>query len=408
MPTKSPARRTAGTAAALVAEARRLDGRPERAAAAAVRWVKLPDREVAAAAGAVWAQLAHPADRRQVLKTFFHARHPAALELLDLGMRDSDPRVRSWAAEFLGGLAFRDFRQDAELYPRWRDAQRGLSVEAVLRANARDFVARLRRALPHELRDESRMLIEYIRAVNVPFLAEAGLLDLLAEWISSERPEVAENALRVLSHFPVDRARLHSMLADWIREGAESTALAVLRHLPGFPLDGEFCRRTLLPAMEGRPGLRAAVLRALGRPGAAWAVDVISPRLADPSDDVVLAAAEALGQIGDRRAVPALVAALHADTSGGRRYGIAYFGLEPLTGVEYNPAHDAEWWGGWLAEFGVAHGGAKKAAKAKRGKAPAKKKAGRKKVRAKKAAPKPPARKKAARGKQRRRRKTRK
>lgn len=339
-------RRVADARTAILADAARLDGTPEAAHAAATRWMDLDPDVLVAALREAWPRLGSESDRRHILKELFLSRHPRALEVLDLGMGDADPRVRSWAAEFVGGVAFRDFRRDPEGYARWRSVHGALPLDSALRENALDFVDRLRQAVPSERREASRSLFEAVRTVNLEALGLAGLPALLEQWIASETPEIAENALRVLHRFPSDGRMMEAKLAAWIELGPEALARMVLRHVPEFGVADDFLRDRILPIARTRPALRSAALRALGRPGAVWAIDALLPWLVHEDEEAALAAAEALGGIGDSRAVPALVGAM--GTGAGRAWGISLLALAPLTGVEPAMEHTVEWWGKWM------------------------------------------------------------
>jgi predicted esterase len=49
----------------------------------------------------------------------------------------------------------------------------------------------------------------------------------------------------------------------------------------------------------------------------------------------------------DPLAIPTLIGIIDADNSYDTIYGVGYFGLSPLTGVEYSPYHDGAWWRRW-------------------------------------------------------------
>lgn len=57
--------------------------------------------------------------------------------------------------------------------------------------------------------------------------------------------------------------------------------------------------------------------------------------------------AKELGATGDPRVIPPMIAIIDADESYDTIYGIGYFGLAQVTGVEYSPFHDGAWWRRW-------------------------------------------------------------
>lgn len=341
-------KRENSVSATVAADVKRMSGKPAAALAAVSRWLALDPAAVAEGVRAAWSSVKSPADRQQLMKAVFHARHPAALEVLHLGMSDPDTRTRGWAAEFVAGVAFRDFRKDPRGYAAWHAATGNEPLEDVARASARSYVERLGRTPQADRAEATRGLIDTVRTGSVGALADAGLVRLLTAWIAAGDTEVAENALRVLHRFPLQPRDTEQRVSSWIASRNEAVARAALRHLPEFAVSEAFLRANVVPAIRSRPALRASALRALGRKGASWALEILLPWLSDSDDDAVLAAAEALAEIGDPRAIPAMVEALRADPSRGRLYNIGNFGLALLTGVEYEATHDGAWWEKWL------------------------------------------------------------
>ena len=172
----------------------------------------------------------------------------------------------------------------------------------------------------------------------------SSIIPLLEEWVASGPAEAAENALRVLHRFPRPAREVEPRLSAWLGSHNEAVVKSALKHLREFGVSESFLRANVLAIIRGRPVLRAAALRALGLKGALWAVEHLLPWVADSDEDVFLAAAEALAEIGDARAIPAMIEAMKSDPSPSRIYNLGNFGLEPLTGVEYDAAHDGKWW----------------------------------------------------------------
>ncbi len=346
----------------IAADLKKISGKAEAAPAVVAGWKKLDPSDVAAALRAAWPKIRKAADRQQLLKAMFHGRHPAAIEALDLGMGDQDARVRSWACEFLEGAAFRNFRGDPRGYAMWRTAVAGRTLDEVQKAGARGFVDSLRARSRAERPEASRSLFEAVRTGSLDMLAQSGLIRLLEEWVTAGPAEVTENALRTLRRFPMAPRDAESRLSAWLGSRDEAVVRAALRHVGEFGVGDQLLRANVLPIVRGRPTLRAAALRALGRKGAAWAVEHLIPWVSDSDEDVFLAAAEALAEIGDPRAIAPMIEALKADPSATRVYALGNFGLSPLTGIEYDPRHDGNWWEGAIEM----RGDGKKKRKAKR------------------------------------------
>jgi hypothetical protein len=56
---------------------------------------------------------------------------------------------------------------------------------------------------------------------------------------------------------------------------------------------------------------------------------------------------KAFADAGDPRAIPLLIGVIAADNSYPSVYGVGYFGLRKLTGVDYAESHDGAWWRQW-------------------------------------------------------------
>jgi len=57
-----------------------------------------------------------------------------------------------------------------------------------------------------------------------------------------------------------------------------------------------------------------------------------------------------LGETPHPYAIPTLIGIIDADNSYDTVYGVGYFGLGRITGVEYSPYHDGAWWRRWWEE----------------------------------------------------------
>ncbi|MGP1347066.1 MAG: alpha/beta hydrolase, partial [Phycisphaerales bacterium] len=79
------------------------------------------------------------------------------------------------------------------------------------------------------------------------------------------------------------------------------------------------------------------------------ALRVLVERLGEASTGEYFGMGRAIAEHNDPRAIPVLIGAIDADNSYETVYGLGYFGLSPLTGVEYSPYHDGAWWRRWWA-----------------------------------------------------------
>lgn len=277
-----------------------------------------------------WSRLESVDARQQMLKAFaFHPNHPRLLDVLDLGMNDSEPQVRQWAAGYLREIAFQDFAEDSSAYKAWRQQTAGKPLEEVTAASASAWVKRMADASGARLPVEARFANFAARGLEHHPLAQqaavqAGVLDLAARWLAE-----------------------HGDNRDVVRG-----ACAILRAVRP---DEAYLRRVILPlTQKGNPTeLRMAAVNLLGQKGNDWAVEplmeLLRQSLSDRKDrrTIMWAAAGALGEIGDPRVIPAMIAVIGADNTYDTVYGVGYFGLGKLTGVRYDESHDGAWWRDW-------------------------------------------------------------
>jgi predicted esterase len=293
----------------------------------------LPADEGFAILQANWAKVGKPEARQQLLKAWDFARHPRLVGGLDLGMRDPSPAVQSWASQYLNDLAFQDFSEDFKAYEAWYQANRDRPLREVVARSARHFAAEAARAADADKR--ARWLARHVSLLNdMPgareALLEAGLLMTLERWASG----VAAGAR------PADVERV-------------ANAVSVIGQLK--PPEADL-KRVVVPllAREQPVVVRAAAARALeGRPNR-WAIDrlleVLKESLAEgrtAMSTVGWAAAATLASMDDPRVIPPMIAVIEADNTYDTVYGVGYFGLGRLTGVEYDASHDGAWWRRW-------------------------------------------------------------
>lgn len=89
-------------------------------------------------------------------------------------------------------------------------------------------------------------------------------------------------------------------------------------------------------------------MRYLAEAKAEWAVLPLIKRLGETKERGALwNIATSLGELGDPRAIPAMIAVIEADNTYDTVYGVGYFGLGKLTGVRYDESHDGKWWREW-------------------------------------------------------------
>jgi erythromycin esterase len=290
-----------------------------------------------------WDKIDDTNARQQLLKSWYlmtpyplHARnHPRILDVLDLGMRDESPEVQKFALTYLRGVAFQDFAEDFQAYRQWYESARGKPVSQVIIESVQRLVAHADRVEAAE----AQKLAEFIARENsfrdIPASREAakaaGFVKVLERWIA---PGGERNAVKDQIHLA-------------------SNALRVLAHLR---IAEEDLRRIVVPLME--PGasidVRSAAVAALERKEFPWAVDLALKALTDALQGdkqelrgMVMTASTVLAHMDDPRAIPTMIAVIDADNTYDTVYFVGWFGLNPLTGVDYDESHDGAWWRKW-------------------------------------------------------------
>jgi len=205
-----------------------------------------------------WACLPMQA-RQQMLKAFYYTRpyplrprvHPKLLAVLELGINDRSPSVRSWAKSYLEQLTLREF-EDADAVRVWIAQHRDLPIAQVVRMHWEPFLRELPRFPDAERIARLRRLVE-----SSAWLRESTIVRPLAlryhlpEWLT-----------------PI----LHTNMTD-----ANQVAFlqGVLECLFALSLSERELRPALAPLLKPDgscvPSLRAYAVRLLGSPRYAWA-----------------------------------------------------------------------------------------------------------------------------------------
>ncbi|MEZ6021570.1 MAG: sigma-70 family RNA polymerase sigma factor, partial [Planctomycetota bacterium] len=268
--------------------------------------------------------------RQQVLKPWVFGNHAGVLALLNLAATDPSLEVNRTGFEYLLTYAFQDLGGDPETYRAWYARFGSLELKAVMQLCSREWVQRLRSAGPDSTPEHLELMRLFHKSVRS---AESLGLDLAGELLG---------------------AGFEDMLRNWIASGQHPELTASALRMLGQLAPGEtYLRQSVLPIVQN-PDLHSLELRnaawdALGKPGATWAVaPALECMLKTPAESAnYFSPARALAEIGDPSAIPTLIAMIVADDTYATRYGVGYFGLGKLTGVEYHESHDGAWWANW-------------------------------------------------------------
>ncbi len=286
------------------------------------------------------------------------------LPMLDVAMTSKDLAAQRWACELLKPYALREFAADWGSYSQWIERFRGIPLDEVVRASAREFVERLRSApsggsisIGAELRAALRL-----DPIQANHLLEAGLDALLRDWFAEGTAGRAALALQVFQHgggadgFLRERVLGHQDTRDEVERlvssGPQAIALQALRILTQPELSESDARRLVVPLLTARPELRPWVLETLGSGKSGWALELLLPFLRHEDLATVRGAAEALARLGDGRAVRPMIEALKSRNTAEMIYAVG-IPLSGMVGVEHDPSHDGPWWEKWWTEHGA-------------------------------------------------------
>jgi RNA polymerase sigma factor (sigma-70 family) len=295
----------------------------------------LPADEGFAILKANWKKIDKVDSRQQLLKAWDFARHPRLVDGLDLGMRDPSPAVQSWAALYLNNLALQEFAEDFPAYKEWYQANRDRPLAEVVARSARRFAAEAARSGNEDAAKRARWLDRHLGVLrDTPearqAMLDAGFLHTLERW--------ASGATAQSSRDEVERV---------------ANAVSIIGRLQ--PGEVEL-KRVVVPllAKKNPVDVRAAAIRALEGRQNAWAIDLLLDALKESLEDdgqglqtMAWAAADTLASMDDPRVIPTMIAVIDADNTYATVYGVGYFGLGRLTGVEYDESHNGAWWRRW-------------------------------------------------------------
>ena len=295
----------------------------------------LPADEGVAILEANWKKIGKVEARQQLLKAWDFANHPRLVDGLDLGMRDPSPDVQNWATTYLNDLAFQDFAEDLPAYKEWYQANRDKPLPEVVTRSARRFAAEAARSVKRDAEKRARWLVRHGNILrNMPearqAMLDAGFLRTLERWASGatiqsppDEIERVANAVNIIGQLKPGEAELKRLVVPLL---AKETPIGV--------------RTAAIHALEGRQN--------------AWAIDLLLDVLEESLEDeggrtrtIVWGAAGTLASFDDPRVIPTMIAVIDADNTYDTVYGVGYFGLGRLTGVEYDKAHDGAWWRRW-------------------------------------------------------------
>ncbi len=277
-----------------------------------------------------WPRITESSVKTGVLKSFAFGRHPLVLRVLHLGMTDADPEVRRYAAAYLKELALRTFDDDMTAYQAWYGENGDKPIAEVLQESVADLSKRL----------------EGMDAWAGMEILEELHTDLGAAGRKTSYPDLREYAIK---------AGLPEVFAKWYHDPATPPDVlpGILERLSQLRSDRDFLETEILPLLKNAPSeaMQSVAVRAVSRSDLPEATDLLLDVLTDEYGNRRLwDVATALAKKGDPRVIPTMIGVIDADNSYDTIYGVGYFGLGKLTGVDYSEFHDGAWWRRWWEE----------------------------------------------------------
>ncbi len=295
---------------------------------------KLPNDDSLAIAHAAWPRMLESGTRTGLLKEFQFSSHPKVLQILHLGMTDTDTEVRRYAANYLQEFALRDFDGDEKGYNAWYAVYGKRPLADVYSANYQRLTDDLRSVEPN-------IALRILKPLNIGIsehrpqkrdaVRNSGLPELIVGWCErtlhdeAQLRELAEYLARVPLSPDLASQRVQKFLSNEHSTSlrmAAATALLETHREPALDTLFDILNQTM--SMEKNP------LADLNR---SWCCHVIAT-------------------VAEVRSIPRLIAIMDSDNSPEVRRIINSVlcgdtRLGQLTGVSRSTFLDGPWWRKW-------------------------------------------------------------
>jgi hypothetical protein len=296
---------------------------------------------------AAWPEIRVQEVKTGLLKAFAFSKalapkkHPRLVQVLHLGMSDPDLEVRQYAASYLKEIAHEDFNLHPAAYATWHRTYGEMPLDDVLQETQRTPPAGLLELLDQiedefrggdlrKVADTARGIGELGHPYAIPTLI--GILDAdnSHETISGVGGALSELAGVNSSPFH-DGPWWRRWWSDAKRGYADEIQRLTIRELPKTPHGAAY--RPLPKDLDTLPGLlRHYAEGRVTEQGNVWSWAMQVAQFQDPT------------------AIPFMIGAIEAKGGYETVYGIGWFGLGRLTGVDYDESHDGAWWRAWWNE----------------------------------------------------------
>ncbi len=294
-----------------------------------------------------WNALSTDGDKLMFLNTTTNSTYPLSHWLLHLGMTDRSLKVQNRAIAHVRRSALFDPALDFAAYINWFNAARDKSASQIVAEGFRGWLNSLQQATRRSDMREMKRLVEFAETIRIDrslkrYPATAALAgdetwrELLVEVMRQSD---------VFMQQIVDSPSNDALPRDTIR--------AAGRLLRTLPLSDAFLQQKIIPLTDSTNHyVRHEAIRLLAVSRREFAfrhlVEILNRSgrsgTLDPQIDHL---ATAVAEFGDARVIPIMIGLIKADDSPKTIYGVGYFGLGPLTQVQYDRSHDGQWWRNW-------------------------------------------------------------
>ncbi len=299
--------------------------------------LKLPEEDPLAVVRAAWPQIQDPYVKTGILKAFQSEGPEYVVQVLHLGMMDSDPYVTAYADTYLKTIAMQSFEGDRAGYGKWHARLGQLPLHKILETSFGELLRRIENESPHMALERLEYFQTYqwaTRPTTSDTLRESGIPMLVVKWIQNDQLDSKDEkyAARLLAVLPFDDRTIDTSIIPLmgderpalVRIGAAKTAA---RRVP------EKARQTLLDLVE------QTVRDAEGG-----------------TSQVLFTACNAIVDIGDVMSIPQLIAIMDSDNSdatvlnvGNAIADLIRKELSDIDPVWPNSFQDGQWWRRWFA-----------------------------------------------------------
>ena len=283
-----------------------------------------------------WPTLESVHAKQQFLKSIAFSGHAYSHRGLHMGISDESLKVREWAINYIRGVALLDPAVDYEAYEEWHRENKDRRLHEALAASIKRVSGQIQEAASTDDSETITQLAGFLDDLGLHL--KPGTSELSAVTAAVSESDLAEILVGLLQQSDVER----------------DVRRAVARALRELPLNDAFIKRHIAPLLDSdNPETIGMAARLLGTVRAEWATELLIGELKesaaakdDPVSGLALwGIAGALAEIGDPRAIPPMIEVIGTEYR--TVYGVGYFGLGKLTGVQYDESHDGAWWRNW-------------------------------------------------------------